>query len=163
LLLEYIYVWKVLGVYEWSGMKPIPPETWLLPYFVPFHPGRMWCHTRLVYLPMSYLYGRRFVGPLSSIVLSLRKEIYTFPYHLLDWDHAKYQCAKEDLYHPCPMIQNILWGFLDNVGEPLLMHWPYSKLRNKALNHVMKHIHNEDQNTNYICIGPVNKVRNYIV
>jgi squalene cyclase len=36
----YIYVCKVLGVYEWSGMKAIPPETWLLPYFVPFHPGR---------------------------------------------------------------------------------------------------------------------------
>lgn len=60
------------------------------------------------------------------------------------------------------MIQNILWGFLDNVGEPLLMHWPYSKLRNKALNHVMKHIHYEDENTNYICLGPVNKVVNYI-
>jgi len=69
---------------------------------------------------------------------------------------------QEDLYHPCPMIQNILWGFLDNVGEPLLMHWPYSKLRNKALKHVMKHIHYEDENTNYICLGPVNKV-NYIL
>lgn len=67
---------------------------------------------------------------------------------------------QEDLYHPCPTIQNILWAFLDNVGEPLLMHWPYSKLRNKALDHVMKHIHYEDQNTNYICIGPVNKVNN---
>ncbi|CAJ2665194.1 unnamed protein product [Trifolium pratense] len=153
---------SVLGVYEWSGVKPIPPEIWLLPYFVPLHPGRMWCHTRLVYLPMSYLYGRRFVGPFSSIVLSLRKELYTFPYHLLHWDHAKYQCANEDLYHPCPMIQNVLWGFLDYVGEPLLMHWPYSKLRNKALNHVMKHIHYEDQNTNYICIGPVNKVLNMV-
>jgi cycloartenol synthase len=60
------------------------------------------------------------------------------------------------------MIQNILWGFLDNVGEPLLMHWPCSKLRNKALEHVMKHIHYEDENTNYICLGPVNKV-NYIL
>ncbi|RHN53195.1 putative cycloartenol synthase [Medicago truncatula] len=149
---------SVLGVYEWSGMKAIPPEIWLLPYFVPLHPGRMWCHTRLVYLPMSYLYGRRFVGPFSAIVLSIRREIYTLPYHILNWDHAKYHCAKEDLYHPCPMIQNILWGFLDNVGEPLLMHWPYSKLRNKALNHVMKHIHYEDENTNYICLGPVNKV-----
>ncbi|XP_039684171.1 cycloartenol synthase isoform X2 [Medicago truncatula] len=152
----------VLGVYEWSGMKAIPPEMWLLPDFVPFHPGKMWCHSRLVYLPMSYLYGRRFVGPFSSIVLSLRRELYTIPYHLVDWDSAKHQCAKEDLYHPCPTIQNILWAFLDNVGEPLLMHWPYSKLRNKALDHVMKHIHYEDQNTNYICLGPVNKVLNMV-
>ncbi|XP_050908997.1 cycloartenol synthase [Lathyrus oleraceus] len=65
-------IWlSVLGVYEWSGVKPIPPEIWLLPYFVPFHPGKMWCHTRVVYLPMSYLYGRRFVGPFSAIVLSV--------------------------------------------------------------------------------------------
>ncbi|KAK7277440.1 hypothetical protein RJT34_22453 [Clitoria ternatea] len=43
------------------------------------------------------------------------------------------------------------------VGEPLLVHWPCSKLRRKALHHVMQHIRYEDQNTNYICIGPVNK------
>ncbi|XP_004513122.1 probable oxidosqualene cyclase [Cicer arietinum] len=153
---------SVLGVYEWSGMKSIPPEIWLLPYFVPFHPGKMWCHTRLVYLPMSYLYGTRFVGPFTPIISSLRTELYTIPYHLLQWDQAKYLCAKEDLYHPCSMIHNILWAFLDNVGEPLLMHWPYSKLRQKALNHVMEHIHYEDQNTNYLCLGPVNKVLNMV-
>ncbi|XP_020221338.2 cycloartenol synthase [Cajanus cajan] len=153
---------SVLGVYEWSGMKPIPPEIWLLPYFIPFHPGRMWCHCRLVYLPMSYLYGRRFVGPINAIVLSLRKELYTLPYHLQDWNEAPNLCAKEDLYHECPMIQNILWGFLHNVGEPLLEHWPCSKLRRKALHHVMQHIHYEDENTNYICIGPVSKVLNMV-
>jgi len=62
------------------------------------------------------------------------------------------------MYHRCPMIQNILWSFLDNVGEPLLMRWPYSKLRQKALDCVMQHIHYEDENTNYVCIGPINKV-----
>jgi len=56
--------------------------------------GRMWCHSRLVYLPMSYLYGRRFVGPINAIILSLRKELYTLPYHILSWDHAKNLCAK---------------------------------------------------------------------
>ncbi|KAK7363944.1 hypothetical protein VNO80_12222 [Phaseolus coccineus] len=153
---------SVLGVYEWSGMKAIPPEIWLLPYSVPFHPGRMWCHTRLVYLPMSYLYGRRFVGPMNAVILSLRKELYTLPYHTLEWDEAKNLCAKEDIYHRCPMIQNILWSFVENVGEPLLMRWPYSKLRQKALHCVMQHIHYEDQNTNYLCIGPINKVLNMV-
>ncbi|KAL2321403.1 hypothetical protein Fmac_030372 [Flemingia macrophylla] len=153
---------SLLGVYEWSGMKPIPPEIWLLPYFIPFHPGRMWCHSRLVYLPMSYLYGRRFVGPINAIVLSLRKELYTLPYPLLDWNEAQNLCAKEDLYHPCEVIQNILWGFLKNIGEPLLLHWPVSKLRRKALHHVMQHIHYEDENTNYLCIGPISKVLNMV-
>ena len=38
------------------------------------------------------------------------------------------------------------------------MHWPGSKLRQKALRTVMQHVHYEDENTRYICIGPVNKV-----
>ena len=36
------------------------------------HPGRYWCHCRMVYLPMSYLYGRRAVGELTDLVLDLR-------------------------------------------------------------------------------------------
>ncbi|OIW01585.1 hypothetical protein TanjilG_23896 [Lupinus angustifolius] len=153
---------SVIGLYEWRGINPIPPEIWLVPYFVPMHPGRMWCHTRLVYLPMSYLYGTKFVAPINSIVLSLRTELYTLPYHLLDWDHARNLCAKEDFYYPRPMIQDMLWGFLHYLGEPLLMSWPCSKLRKKALDHVMQHIHYEDENTQYICIGPVNKVLNMV-
>jgi cycloartenol synthase len=44
-----------LGVFEWQGVNPIPPELWLLPRWFPFHPGKMWCHCRMVYLPMSYV------------------------------------------------------------------------------------------------------------
>ncbi|XP_049366109.1 cycloartenol synthase-like [Solanum verrucosum] len=153
---------SVLGVYEWSGNNPLPPELWLLPYFLPIHPGRMWCHCRMVYLAMSYLYGRRYVGPINSIILSLRRELYTIPYHHIDWDLARNQCAKEDLYYPHPLVQDILWEGLHKIGEPLLMQWPLSKLRKKALNTVMEHIHYEDENTNYICIGPVNKVLNML-
>ncbi|KAI3963265.1 hypothetical protein MKW92_025056, partial [Papaver armeniacum] len=29
---------SVLGVFEWSGNNPLPPEIWLLPYILPFHP-----------------------------------------------------------------------------------------------------------------------------
>ncbi|XP_062115432.1 cycloartenol synthase-like [Humulus lupulus] len=166
--LTYIPSWgkmwlSVLGVYEWSGNNPIPPELWLLPYTLnPMHPGRMWCHCRMVYLPMSYLYRRKFVGPVSSLVLSLRKELYTLPYHQIDWDASRNLCHKEDLYYPHPKIQDILWDCLHKIGEPLLKSWPLSKLRQRALHTVMQHIHYEDQNTNYVCIGPVNKVLNMV-
>jgi len=31
---------SVLGVYEWRGNNPVPPEVWLLPYTLnPMHPG----------------------------------------------------------------------------------------------------------------------------
>ncbi|XP_022755525.1 cycloartenol synthase-like [Durio zibethinus] len=153
---------SVLGIYEWSGNNALLPEFWLLPYFLPIHPGRMWCHSRMVYLPMSYLYGKKFVGPINSLVLSLRRELYTLPYHLIDWNQARNQCAKEDLYYPRPMIQKILWDCLQKVGEPALIKWPFSKLRKKALDIVMQHIHYEDENTRYICLGPVNKVLNMV-
>lgn len=48
----------------------------------------------MVYLPMSYLYGKRFVGPITSTVLSLRKELFTVPYHEIDWNEARNLCAK---------------------------------------------------------------------
>ena len=43
---------------EWGGHQVIPAEMWLLPNWFPFHPGRLWCHCRMVYLPMCYLYVR---------------------------------------------------------------------------------------------------------
>ncbi|KFK33925.1 hypothetical protein AALP_AA5G078800 [Arabis alpina] len=153
---------SVLGVYEWSGNNPLPPELWLLPYSLPFHPGRMWCHCRMVYLPMSYLYGKRFVCPINGTILSLRRELYTVTYRHIDWDTARNQCAKEDLYYPHPKIQDFMWSCLKKVGEPLLERWPFSKLRDRALQTVMQHIHYEDQTSHYICLGPVNKVLNMV-
>ena len=68
----------VLGVYEWEGIAPVPPEMWLLPQWFPLHPGRFWCHCRMVYLPMCWLYAKRFTFKASSDALAsqLRKELY---------------------------------------------------------------------------------------
>ncbi|TKW38071.1 hypothetical protein SEVIR_1G089900v4 [Setaria viridis] len=163
----YITSWgkfwlSVLGVFEWSGNNPVPPEVWLLPYLLPFHPGRMWCHCRMVYLPMCYIYGKRFVGRITPLVLELRKELFKDPYSKIDWDIARNQCAKEDLYYPHPFVQDVLWATLHKFVEPVMLHWPGSKLREKALETVMQHVHYEDENTRYICIGPVNKVLNML-
>ena len=39
----------LLGTMHWDGHNSVPPEMWLLPNWFPFHPGRMWCHARMVY------------------------------------------------------------------------------------------------------------------
>ncbi|THG13193.1 hypothetical protein TEA_004503 [Camellia sinensis var. sinensis] len=46
----------------------------------------------------------------------------------------------EDLYYPHPMIQDILWDSLHKIGEPLLMRWPFYRLRKKALSVVLNMI-----------------------
>ncbi|KAJ9549344.1 hypothetical protein OSB04_021887 [Centaurea solstitialis] len=141
---------SVLGVYEWSGNNPLPPEIWLLPYVLPVHPGRTWCHARMAFLGMSYLYAKRFIGPISPMILALRNELYTVPYHEINWNEARNLCAKEELYYPHPLIQDILWATIDKI------------LREKALHRVMEHIHYEDLNTRYVCLNPINKVINML-
>nr|QIR30798.1 oxidosqualene cyclase 4 [Terminalia arjuna] len=148
----------VIGLYEWSGCNPLPPEFWLLPNISPIHPGKMLCYCRLVYMPMSYLYGKRFVGPITELILSLRQELYCEPYHEINWNNARNTVAKEDLYYPHPLVQDMLWGFLYHVAEPILKRWPFSMLREKALKVAISHVHYEDQNSQYLCIGCVEKV-----
>lgn len=152
----------VLGVYAWEGMNPMPPEMWLLPYskwtgIGWAHPGRFWCHCRMVYLPMSYIYGKRATGNMTPLVTSIKEELYPMPYDEIDWNSARNLIAKEDLYYPHPVLQDILWWTLSK-SERFLVG---SRLRNMALKECMKHIHYEDENTRYIDIGPVNKVSNF--
>lgn len=52
----------------------------------------------------------------------------------------------------------MLWGFLHHFAEPVLKRWPFSKLRDKALGIAMEHVHYEDKNSRYLCIGCVEKV-----
>ncbi|TKW23274.1 hypothetical protein SEVIR_4G282200v4 [Setaria viridis] len=88
-------IWlSIIGAYEWSGNNPVIPELWLVPYFLPIHPGRFWCFCRLVYMAMAYLYGKKFVGPITETILALREELYSIPYDTVDWDKARHSCAK---------------------------------------------------------------------
>ena len=65
----YITSWgkfwlAVLGCYSWDGMNPTPPEIWLLPYAAwtgigLAHPGRFWCHCRMVRTLRTVIEGAR--------------------------------------------------------------------------------------------------------
>ena len=57
----------------------------------------MWIYCRLVYMPFSYLYGKRFVGPITPLILQLREELYTQPYNEIKWMEVRHLCAKVSL------------------------------------------------------------------
>uniref|UniRef100_A0A453RGU0 Terpene cyclase/mutase family member n=1 Tax=Aegilops tauschii subsp. strangulata TaxID=200361 RepID=A0A453RGU0_AEGTS len=151
-------IWlSVVGLYEWSGNNSIVPELWLVPHFLPIHPGRFWCFCRLVYMPMSYLYGKKFVGPITPTIMAIREELYSVSYNEIDWNKARDTCAKEDLRYPRSLLQNVIWTCLNKFVEPVLNCWPINKLRDTALKNLMKHIHYEDESTKYIGVCPINK------
>ena len=83
----------ILGVYDWDGVDPLTPEFWLLPYALPVHPARFWCHCRVVYLPMSHLYGKRAVGEVTSLVLQIREELYLEKYSEIQWYKFRGLCC----------------------------------------------------------------------
>ncbi|KAL6638712.1 hypothetical protein ACP70R_023571 [Stipagrostis hirtigluma subsp. patula] len=153
---------SVIGVYDWSGNNAIVPELWMLPHFLPIHPGRFWCFTRMVYMPMAYIYGKKFVGPITPTILAIREELYNTPYSEIDWNKACSSCAKEDLMYRPSLLQRTAMAFLNKFVEPISNLWPMSKLRESALRNIMKHIHYEDENSNYIGLSPINKALNMI-
>lgn len=63
--------------------------------------GRYWVFTRMIYLPMAYLFGKKFVGPITSTILALRDELYSVPYNEIDWNKARDTCAKVRFYYFC--------------------------------------------------------------
>ena len=66
---------------------------------------------------------------------------------------------QEDIFHPRPFVQTLLWDYLHLFAEPVLSSWPFNKwMREKALEEVMKFIHFEDENSRYMSLGSVEKV-----
>ncbi|RVW62838.1 Beta-amyrin synthase [Vitis vinifera] len=62
----------------------------------------------MVYMPLSYLYGKRFVGPITPLVLQLREELFLQPYNEINWKKVRHHCAQEDLYYPHSLIQDLM-------------------------------------------------------
>ena len=148
----------VMGLYDYVGLHPTPPELWLLPESLPFHPSRLWCHCRMVYLPMSWLYAKRAAVPAEGVLLELREELYEVPYAQVDWVQARDRVARTDAYTPRAKV-------LRHVNRVLhrLEKRPSERLRKRACDFVLEQIDAEDRNTSYLCIGPVNKLFNTLV
>lgn len=149
----------LLGLYDWEGIHPILPELWLLPPQTPFHPSRLWCHCRQVYLPMAWLYGRRATVAADPLLRALREELYgEARYDRIAWPEHRDTIADVDSYRPCtPALQAANWA-LDAFER-----MSPGRIRERALARVLEHVRYEDRATNFIDIGPVNKVLNAFV
>jgi len=168
---QWAKLWlAVLGCYDWKGVNPVPPELWLLPNWFPFHPGRMWCHCRMVYLPMSTLFGLRYTyenAENDSLILSLRKELYYERYECINWGRERETINPGDVYNPQTNIMTFANWFLhytlENPVIRTIFAFPLNFLRKRAIDFCCDMVAAEDEHTNWIDIGPVNKAFQIIV
>jgi squalene cyclase len=149
----------ILGVYDYRGVNPVNPDLWLLPAWCPISPGQMWCHSRMVYLPMGYCYANRVAGPVDDLVLALRSELFVSDYDTVDWTAARDDVYQADIYHPPSRVLRFLNAGLRAWETYLCPRW----LRRRAIDEVWLQIQREDSWTNYASIGPVNKMFNMVV
>jgi lanosterol synthase len=149
----------LLGLYDWRGIHPVLPELWLLPSEAPFHPGRLWCHCRQVYLPMAWLYGARAVVAEDSRIRAIRDELYgPGRYSGIDWAAHRDTLAPVEAYRPAGAALRAI----DRVQDAFERVCP-PRLRARAMRQVLEHVRYEDRVTHYVDIGPVNKILNGFV
>ena len=157
---------SALGIYEWEGMNPIPPELWyynfspscvvftrrLFPDWFPIHPHKWWIHVRNVYIPMSYIFRRRLSHPLTDLTKQIREEIYVQPYESYVFSKHRNTIAAGDIYNPHTRL-------LDALNWIVTQYERYcvpTRFSDAAVARVWELICNEDDNTDFLCVGPVN-------
>lgn len=153
---------SILGVMKWEIVNPVPPEFWLLPDWVPFAPWRWWVHMRQVYLPMSFIWSRRWIYPAAEydpLIKELRQELFVRKYEELDWAEFRNSISTADNYHPKSWILNLANAILVALWIPFLRaKW----LVKWAEDWAFQLIQIEDANTDFANLGPVNGPMNLL-
>ena len=94
---------------------------------------------------------------MDPLIASLREELYPQPYDEIYWPDQRNNVAEADLYSPHTRVVDALFQVL-GVYEKYHMPW----VRNKGIQLAYQLIVKEDENTGHQCLGPVNKMLNYI-
>lgn len=147
----------LLGVYEWEGINSLFPELFLLPESLPVHPSNYWCHARMVYLPMAYCYGEKMKAKPSPLLEELKEELYLGLYEDVDWKVARNKCAATDLYYPQSNVLKVFNKAMNIYEQAQVKAW-----RKQANDFALAYINAEDEQTNFIDIGPVNQAINSV-
>jgi lanosterol synthase len=146
----------LLDLYDYRGLNSVPPELFLLPEWLPFHPRRYYCHTRQIYLAIAYLFGLKFRAELpDGLRDSLRQELYGEDYARIDFATLRHALAPSDVYVP---ITPLLRGVYDLLAAYERVH--SKPLRKKALAFCFGRIVYEQKVSNYQGISPVSSLLN---
>ncbi|HEY1587107.1 MAG TPA: prenyltransferase/squalene oxidase repeat-containing protein [Polyangia bacterium] len=146
---------SMLGLYEYEGVNPIPPELFLLPEWVPLHPNNYYCHTRYIYLGIAYLYGRRFKCEIGPIRDELRRELYGCEYDEIDFAQHRHDISPSDVHVRPSLPLRTIYDTLTQYEKR-----PVRALRERALRHCFGRIVYEQEASRGQGLSPVNGLLN---
>lgn len=153
---------SLLNLYKWEGVNPAPPELWMLPYWVPIHPGRWWVHTRAIYLALAYLSANKNQCEVDPLIEEIRLEIYLpsqLPFSSIDFSKHRNSVCGVDLYYPHTKVLNALNWVVVNYEKYIRPKW----LLRLSSDYIYDLVKKECQNTDYLCIAPVNFSFNMVI
>lgn len=153
---------SVLGVMEWDAVNPVPPELWLLPDWVPISPWRWWIHMRMVFLPMSYIWSKKWTYPRARsdpLVRQLRQELFTKSTDEIEWARHRNSISDMDNFHPKSWVLNLINYFLVLIWIPFLR---FSSIIERAERWTFNLIQIEDANSDYADLAPVSAPMNFV-
>ena len=112
---------------------------------------------RQVFLPMSYIYSKRFVFPATKLTQELREELYPRPYEFIRFSRHRNDISSRDNYHPKTFVLVILYWLIAKIWLPFLRpNW----IKRRAEEWTFRLIEYEDANTDYADLAPVNSPMN---
>lgn len=150
-------IWLSLaGCYRWEGVNAVPPEAWLLPKRFPLHPANYYCHTRLIYMGMASVFGRKLSidlgGAHGDTVRAIRTELYPGrDFETLDFRGARHRLREGDLWE-APNKSLVALYEAVNVFEKVHP----GPLRQRVLDSFIEPMKFEIRTTDGTCLSPVN-------
>lgn len=114
---------------------------------------------RQVFLPMSYIWSKKFSYPLTDLTERLRDELYTKPYSSITFAAHRNTISPADNYHPKSAFLSTINWLLVNVWNP---YCRTESLVQYAEDWAFQLICWEDNNTDYANLGPVNAPMNFL-
>lgn len=152
-----LWLW-LMNMYGRDGIPPLLPELWLLPTALPFHPSKMYCHTRLIYMAMSYLYAANAQCEADELILDLRDELFTkTPFERIDWPAQREALAPTDLHErPSPLLR-VFYAFASKYEAVAPTLW-----RRLALTETLEQIIYHQRHSNQAAVSPVNGLLNVL-
>ena len=147
----------MLGLYEWRGVNPILPEAWALPRWLPPHPGNFYCHTRLIYMAMAVIFGRKFQAPLPPVLGAVRTELYPQGYDDVKFAEARKQLRSGDLYNPPSSTLKLLYAV-----SRLTDRFHLKTFRDRQIAASLDRIRWELRSSDHTSISPVSGLLNIV-